>query len=68
MIKDHENGIYNRIDALRKKTRKIYKNDNKKLMSELFPPPWKRKKEINLNMDSKNNSMHLRIMNIELSN
>ena len=33
-------------------------------MSEIFPPPWKRKKKINLNMDSKNNSMHLCIMNV----
>lgn len=68
MNKDHKNGIYNRIDALRKKTRKInvyIENDNKKLMSEIFPPPWKRKR-INLNMDSKNNSMHLCITNIEL--
>lgn len=24
MIKDHKNGIYNRIDALRKKQEKIY--------------------------------------------
>ena len=48
--------------CIEKKTRKIkydiyIKNDNKKLMSELFPSPWKRK-EININMDSKNNSMH----------
>ena len=57
-----------RIDALRKNRKNIYyENDNKKLMSEIFPPPWK-KKRINLNMDSKNNSMHLCIMNIELSN
>lgn len=36
--------VYNIIDALRKKkTRKYiyYENDNKKLMSEIFPPPWK---------------------------
>lgn len=62
--------VYNRIDALRKKQKKYiyYENDNKKLMSELFPPLWKRKKRIYLNMDSKNNSMHLCITNIVLSN
>lgn len=43
--------VYNRIDALRKKTRKIkydiyIENDNKKLMSETFSPPWKRKEYI----------------------
>lgn len=41
--------VYNRIDALRKKQKKnikyiYYENDNKKLMSEILPPPWKRKK------------------------
>ena len=48
MNKDHKNGIYNRIDALRKKQKKYiyYENDNKKLMSEIFPPLWKRKKKL----------------------
>ena len=62
--------VYNRIDALRKKQKKYiyYENDNKKLMSEIFHRcENEKKKEINLNMDSKNNSMHLCIMNIELS-
>ena len=33
--------------CIEKKQKKIYimKMINKKLMSEIFPPPWKRKKE-----------------------
>lgn len=41
---------------------------NKKLMSEIISTTVEKEKRINLNMDSKNNSMHLCIMNIELSN
>ena len=58
MNKDHKNGIIQNQCIEKKNRKNIYiKNDNKKLMSETFPPPWKRKKKINL--DSKNNSMHL---------
>ena len=34
MIKDHKNGIYNRIDALRKKTRKNIKYNIMKMITK----------------------------------
>ena len=55
MIKDHENGIIYRIDALRKKKQKniyIMKMINKKLMSEIISTTVEKEKRINLNMDS----------------